>query len=130
MALNRCSSTSRVDGSEAGCEDVDVSDVEVREVSKGDAVQSRWRQVLHPKLHTVPFSGRKAIAEAVAVACPSCPRALHAPCSSKIASGLLLCGEAFCDQDHDVDAPSRCRIIVTLAAVARYSGREGRTRYR
>jgi hypothetical protein len=27
MALNSCSSTGRVDGSEAGCEDMDVSDV-------------------------------------------------------------------------------------------------------
>jgi hypothetical protein len=29
---------------------MDVSDVAVGEVGKGDAVQSRWRQVLHPKL--------------------------------------------------------------------------------
>lgn len=40
MALNSCSST-RVDGPEAGCEDMDVSDVAVGEVGKGDAVQSR-----------------------------------------------------------------------------------------
>jgi hypothetical protein len=39
MALNSCSSTGRVDGSEAGCEDMDVSDVAVGEVGKGDAVQ-------------------------------------------------------------------------------------------
>ena len=53
MALNNCSSTGRADGSEAGCEDIDAPDVVVGEVGKGDAVQSRWRQVLNPKL---PFT--------------------------------------------------------------------------
>jgi hypothetical protein len=45
IALNSCSSTGRVDGSEAGYEDMGVSDVAVGEVGKGDAVQSRWRHV-------------------------------------------------------------------------------------
>jgi hypothetical protein len=39
----------QVDGAEAGCEDMEVSDVAVGEVGKGDAVRRR-RQVLHPKL--------------------------------------------------------------------------------
>ena len=37
MALDSCSSTGKVNGPEAGCEDVHVSDVEVGEVGKRDA---------------------------------------------------------------------------------------------
>ena len=43
MALNSCLPTGMVDGSDAGCEDMGVSDVAVGKVGKGDVA---WRQVL------------------------------------------------------------------------------------
>jgi hypothetical protein len=62
-----------VDGSEAGCEDTDVSDVAVGEVGKGDAVQSRATSLVPERRFSLKICRILLASDAIGWLYPSFP---------------------------------------------------------